>query len=207
MRATAGFICIHALPTHFRPPCCPSVQLEEYDQTCLADVQRFDDGRSLSGYDFAADGFPPPGQRRPLHNAQEHACTARPAPFSGAAAPGPSGSAADAAAGPGLAVGSGEQQAAGGCSVAGQPREALAAATAAQQGPGACLDSPASCSLDAASLTRLAYRFRRIALLHKFGLSALGAAQQRQEWEVRHARRRACVGTHIGVPRASLCCA
>lgn len=34
-------------------------------------------------------------------------------------------------------------------------------------------------------MTRLAYRFRRIALLHKFGLAALGAAQQRQEWEVR----------------------
>lgn len=169
------------------PPGCTASQLEEYDQTCLADIQPFDDGRSLGGYAFAADGFPPPGRRHPPHSPQEHASTARPAPFAGCSAAGITPLAVGPAAGLGIAAGDGEQPAVGcGGGGADQPAAAAAAAaSAAQQGPGACLDSPASRSLDAGSLTRLAYRFRRIALLHKFGLAALGAAQQRQEWEVR----------------------
>jgi hypothetical protein len=44
--------------------------------------------------------------------------------------------------------------------------------------------SPACASLVAAALTRLSYRYRRIARLFSFGLQALGSAAQRTEWEV-----------------------
>ncbi|KAL4437248.1 hypothetical protein ABPG75_004387 [Micractinium tetrahymenae] len=165
-------------------------ELEDYDQTCLADIQQFDDGQSLSGYGFAADGFPPPGRRHPPHSPQEHASTARPAPYAGAAAAGLSPAAAGVVAATG--GGSGGHLAAGGGSSGDRP--AAAAAGAAARGLGACLDSPASRMLDAASLTRLAYRFRRIALLHKFGLAALGGAQQRQEWEVLYKETDAITG-------------
>lgn len=172
------------LPTSARtaPAGASCLQLEEYDQTCLADIQQFDDGRSLSGYDFGSDGFPPPGRRHPPHSPQQHASAARPAPFAGPAAGGLSPQAAGLGAAPGAAAAGEEQLAAdGGSGAADLP----AAAAGAGPGPGACLDCPASRGLDEASLTRLAYRFRRIALLHKFGLTALGGAQQRQEWEVR----------------------
>ena len=66
------------------------------------------------------------------------------------------------------------------------------AATAAAAGApppaaaAAAKDAPVrSTSLDGASLTKLAYRYRRIHKLHSFGLAALGTTAQRQEWEVR----------------------
>lgn len=154
------------------PPHHPQ-QLEEYDQTCLADIQRHDDGASLAGYDFAADGFPPPppeGGASQRSTPEKHAAAARPAPEPPVTAEAATGAAAtDAAAAAGGGVDSGQAEPAG--------------QAAAAQPPG----SPAAgtCHLDAAALTKLSYRFRRIVKLCTFGLAALGSAAQRREWEVR----------------------
>lgn len=168
-------------------------QLEEYDQTCLADVQQFDDGADLARYDFSSDGFPPPrSPALPPRSPGQHAAAARPAPELDAAstdAAAPGGPAAEAGAAAEAAI---EPAGAAATADGGPTQQGPSAATAAEQqqrevpvGGPELLSSPASRGLDPDSLVRLAYRYRRIAKLCSFGLAALGTAAQRQEWEVR----------------------
>lgn len=151
------------------------MQVEEWDQCCLSDIHRHDDGGSLAGYDFGGDGFPPPGQPAHLYSPEEHAASARPAP-----APTPAAPAAVSSAG----SEGGGKPAADGAAMGASP-----------------LGSPACGSLDAASLTKLAYRYRRIAKLCSFGLQALGTAAERSEWEV---RRGAVPGQSLTCPPAHI---
>lgn len=157
----------HALPPSFTSS-SHFCQLEDYDQTCLADIAQFDDGASLAGYDFA-DGFPPPSAAP--HSPEQHAAAAHPAPLR---------LVAQGAGGEGSGGASQEQQ---------QPVAAGAADGAAGSPPQSptgrqLLGSPASRALDEDSLRKVAYRYRRIAKLLQFGLAALGTTAQRQEWEV-----------------------
>lgn len=146
------------------------MQLEEYDQTCLQDIQQFDDGASLAGYDWTSDGFQPAGSTG--HTPEQHTAAAHPAPPAAAVAVGRSE----------LGQQQEEQQ---------QAVAEGAADGAAGRGPPSpppsgrlLLGSAASKALDDASLRKAAYRYRHINKLLKFGLGALGTAAQRQEWQV-----------------------
>lgn len=162
-------------PTPVRPR-----QLEEFDQTCLEDIQHFDDGASLAGYAFSGDGFPPAG--RTAHTPEQHAAAAHPAPHAAPAAA-VGGKHESEQQQPGQQPGEQQQQAA-----ADAAAESLLPPPSGRQ----LLGSPASRELDEDSLRKAAYRYRHISKLLKFGLGALGTAAQRQEWQVR-----ACAGALV----------
>jgi len=158
--------------------------LEEYDQTCLEDIQQFDDGASLAGYDFNSDTFPPAGAT--AHTPEQHAAAAHPAPpYAAVAVGGSHGIAGAGAEQPQQEIEQPQQQ---------QQQEQEQQEQAAADGAGGSLPlppsgrqllgSPASRALDDESLRKAAYRYRHITKLLKFGLTSLGTAAQRQEWQV-----------------------
>lgn len=148
-------------------------QIEEFDATCIAEVAPYDDGTPLVQYNFFADGFPPP---HGAHSAAAHAAGTLPLPQ-------PAQPAAAAAGGEGEGAPAQLQQP--------QPLQQQGSAggeppgTPAGSGGGSSISgSGGAAALSPDDLRKLAYRYRHISLLYRFGLQSLGTVALRREWQV-----------------------